>query len=483
MSANLHLSPDKIISGLRLSIIDGVYANTFANLTGSMFLPAFALALGASPFLIAFLTAVPFFATISQFMGSYLVERYNHRKSVTNYFALWARSAWLILTLLSPFWFDSPGWLLTILVAVVIVNHLLGSISGVAWMSWMKALVPSDIYGRYFGLRNGIVGVVGVVVTLLGGWFLDWYSASGLWQDRLNGFCLIFNVGALAGLISVVYLERQPDVPQKPAPFSTVRDIFLTPFREATFREMLLFFFIWTLMVNISSPFFVVFMLKDLELSYTVTAFFTTIPAIVNLVGMWFWGHFSDRLGNRPVIILTALIIAFLPALWIFITHSNAILLIPLLQIVGGSLWAGQTLCATNLVFRLAPREGSSTYFALWSALNGVAAGIGALLGGLILRHIDILSALLPLITGNEIKTVFVITTLCRLLALFFVRRVHEPQSVSVYKSVQVLMNVRMWAVNIGFHPLLHFFIREKVIAPTHEPLPYWPIWGRRRRP
>ena len=62
--------PDKIIHGLRISIIEGGLAHIFANLTGSIFLPAFGLLLGANALQIGILASVQFFATLAQLPGA-----------------------------------------------------------------------------------------------------------------------------------------------------------------------------------------------------------------------------------------------------------------------------------------------------------------------------------------------------------------------------------------------------------------------------
>ena len=70
----------KIIQGLKISVLEGGLAHIFANLTGSIFLPAFALYLGANALQIGLLASVQFFATLAQVPGAILVERFTHRK-------------------------------------------------------------------------------------------------------------------------------------------------------------------------------------------------------------------------------------------------------------------------------------------------------------------------------------------------------------------------------------------------------------------
>jgi len=148
-------SVNRIIYSLRQSIYDGVTVHIFGNLTGSIFLPAFALVLGASSFQIGILAAIPFLATLAQLIGSFCVEKYQRRKLMTLLFSGLARASWILIILPGFFFAENQfGLYLQILIIVMALYHILGSISGVAWLSWMSSLVPAEIRGRFFGLRN-----------------------------------------------------------------------------------------------------------------------------------------------------------------------------------------------------------------------------------------------------------------------------------------------------------------------------------------
>lgn len=111
-----------------------------------MFLPAFALVLGASAVEIGVLAAAPFFATVVQFFGAFLVEKYNQRKRMVIVFALLSRIVWLVVIAASLLLsLDKPAVLLLILILVVLSHHALASITSIAWLSWMSVLVPDEI--------------------------------------------------------------------------------------------------------------------------------------------------------------------------------------------------------------------------------------------------------------------------------------------------------------------------------------------------
>ncbi|TFG94610.1 MAG: MFS transporter, partial [Calditrichales bacterium] len=329
------LSTEDIKRGLKFSIAEGFFAHMYANLTGSVFLPAFALLLMASDLTIGFLASIPFFATIAQVLGSLIVERYRQRKKTALIMAFISRMLWLPVIVLTFFLFDeNRDLLLTLVISIIIVHHIFGSISGVAWLSWMSSLVPPAIRGRFFGLRNSFLGIVTIVITLVGGVFLDWFRNTFPAIPLSWSFMILFFVAVVFGAISTILLSRQPDIEEPVRDPVSLRTMFSGPFQNIAFRKLIRFAVLWSFAVNFASPFYIVYMIRDLALSYTLVSAMAIFSALADLFGMGFWGHFSDKHGNRPVVIISAVMGAILPSLWIFTVNStfSLLFLIPVLH-------------------------------------------------------------------------------------------------------------------------------------------------------
>lgn len=475
------LTNQEIKKGLKFSIAEGVFAHIYANLTGGIFLPAFALLLMASDFTIGLLASIPFFGTIAQIFGSLLVERYRQRKKITVFFAFVSRILWVPVCILIAILFDvNRDLLLTLIIILIIVHHVFGSISGVAWLSWMSNLVPPVIRGRFFGLRNSFLGMITISVTLLGGIFLDWYKNNFNNVSSSYSFLILFSFAVIAGLISLFLISKQPDVEETIQKPLIVKSIFSEPFKNILFRKLVRFALFWSFSVNFASPFFIVYMLKDLHLSYTLISAVTIFSATADLFGMGFWGHFSDKHGNRPVLIICAVIGSFLPFAWLFTSSSawSIYLLIPLLHIAGGFFFAGYNLCSVNLLFGIAPRENNSMFFALWSMINGLAAGLGALCGGFMANRLTTLITELPFDWESIFKIIFLISFIMRFSSVFILRTVQDSQSVSLAHAVRILRNVRTWATTMGYHPLLQFFLTGRHQQnDSIDEREIWPFW------
>lgn len=464
---------------LRISIYEGIFANIYANLTGSIFLPAFALALGANDLHIGMLASVPFIANIGQLLGGYLVERFNKKKFFAILFSFVSRSIWLPIVVLTMVYEDRPDQVLKILILLVIGSQLFSAKSGVSWLSWMASLVPDEIRGRYFGLRNSFLGAANVIFSILAGLFLDWFKNSYPHHPRLRAFEIVFLFAVCCGLLSSFLLLRQPEQAPANVKKEKFKDLIYAPLQHQQFRKFLSFAVPWSFVVNMASPFFVVYMLNNLHVSYAFAALMMVTSASADFIGMSVWGHLSDRYGNKPIIVLSTIVTAILPLIWLFTgdTRYVVFIFIPLLHLLGGFFWAGYNLCSVNLVFRMVPSSGNSIYFALWNSFNGTAAGLGALTGGLIVKNWHLVEQSLSLPDGSEYKVIFFISGLLRLLtgpALSGLRRIHEPQSADVVKVVRVLASVRSWASMMGFHPSLHYYLPK---GKNGSDSPYWPIW------
>ena len=312
-----------------------------------------------------------------------------------------------------------------------------------------------------------------------GGYFLDGFPKVFPDLSRFDSFYMLFSIGIIAGLASAVLLSQQVE----PKPFRPLRGRYKVyigePFRNHNFRRLLTFALCWSFAVNFAAPFYVVYMLRDLALSYTMISILTVLSAGADLTGMGIWGHYSDQLGNRPIMILTAGTAALLPFFWIFTTaHPVSVyLFIPLLHLLGGFVVSGYNLTSVNLVFRSAPSERNSIYFAFWSASNGIMAGFGALAGGSAAILIKIPLPFLGIDPGSVFKIIFLISSAMRIVSLVFLLKVKEEKGQPVMRVIRILRSVRTWASMMGYHPILQFFLSDR--KEQNQQSSYWPIWRR----
>jgi len=200
--------------------------------------------------------------------------------------------------------------------------------------------------------------------------------------------------------------------------------------RETGLLRFTLFFAAMQFAVAIASPFFTLYMLRDLEFSYVAFMFNTAASVCVQFLTLSRWGRLSDLFGNRLILVTTGLVIPFLPTLWLVSTSYYYLLAV---QALSGLVWAGFTLSATNSVFDLTPRTRRATLMAVHNVVAATAVFAGAMVGGWLGTRLPETLTLFGMTWAwlTPLYGVFIVSTIARLaVALLFLPRLREVRKV-----------------------------------------------------
>jgi MFS family permease len=425
------ISKQDIRSTLKASTLDGVFATVFESATAGVLLSNFLLQLGATSVEIGILSAIPMVVNLLQPLGAYIADRTTSRHWYNLYVFGVSRLLWLVLVV-EIIWgrqHTDSHQLMQWTLATALAASLLAALANSNWFSWMAAVVPHRLRGRYFGLRNSAVSLVTLLAVPLMGWGISTWGI-----DPILGYGIILFLGVLAGLISLgfqflmvdvnpqVYGKDEDEkVTEKSAKIKT--DFLPTLLKDANFLTFLGYLILWTFAVNLSAPFFNIYLLKDLNLDVSLVTIYNSLSAGANLLLLLFWGKLADRWGNRPLLITVGLLVAITPLLWL-VTGNYPVALwvwLPILHLLGGTTIGAIDLCTKNIQMEIAPKKQPSTYFAIAAAVAGVAGACGTTAGGFL--------AELP---GMSLMALFVLSAGMRLIALLPLILVREPRSLSL---------------------------------------------------
>ncbi len=376
------LSEAELRQGLRRVLRDAMASQAMASLTGSAFLVAFALKLGASNAVIGLLAAIPQLAQLVQLPAVYLVERVRNRRAVCVMASGLGRSAWLGVAA-APFLFD-PAGTLSVLVFGLLAASAAAAIANCAWNSWIHDLVPTEQLGPFFGKRFALATGTGVAVSLAGAFFLDHVAWRWL-PDPLDGYGVLFGLGFLLGLLGVRYVARIPE-PRMPPPGGSSLRAMLAPLRDDNFRNLIRFQGAWNFALYLAAPFFSVYMLKRLGLSLAWVVGLIALGRVVNIVFLRVWGEVSSRLSNKSVLAVSGPLCLLCFLGWTFTTlpepHPFTLPLLVVLHALMGVAMAGITLATGNISLKLAPRGQGTSYLAATNFVSALAAGLAPLCSG-----------------------------------------------------------------------------------------------------
>ncbi len=433
------LSEEQRKKSLSYSIKDGS-AYAVMDSVGNGYVSPFALALGANNAFIGFLASLPGLVTsLFQLKTPRLMERYS-RKSLVVSNALFQAFMWLPLVIISLLYFRLGNPLLLLLVFYVVLVSFNAAI-GPAWASWMRDLVPVDESGRFFGRRNLIVGFIGLVAMLLAGFVLDFFKEFNL---VFIGFALLFATAFIARLASRYFLSKKYE------PRFKLQDRYYFTF--AQFAKGMLFnnfgrFVLYTGMfqfaVQLASPFFTVYMLKNLGFSYVTFTFLVTVQSFASLIAMPFWGRFSDKYGNLRTLRIGGFLIPLIPVIWLF---SSNIYYLAFVQLFSGVIWAAFNLSASNFIYCAVSRERMGLCVAYSNIFNTIGVFVGATMGGFLSTRI---SYLFPAITS--LAGLFILSAVMRfIVSLGLLSSIQEVMKVkrfdlraSIRHEINAIMNIK----------------------------------------
>jgi MFS family permease len=449
ISPNSRIPKDAIRTSLKASTTDSVLAAVYSLGTGGILLSNFLVELGASPVVFGMLCSIPMLVNLIQPLGAYLSERSTSRFQYSLRTHGVGRLLWLVLVI----GIAGVNWrvinthqLVILTLLIVLFSNLLGGLGAASWLSWVAMIVPRQLRGRYFGIRNSAASLTNLVCVPMAGLFVShWYGGS------LQGYGVVLLVGIVFGIVGLGCQYFQVDMnprlqntyygklPQTNEIEQEARkqgggskgessDGDSTPpvtpassiWKNSNFLRFLLYFSFWALAVNLSSPFFNLYMLDTLDLDVSYVTIYNSLQAGATLLMLILWGKLADKIGNRPILICIGILVAATPLLWlgIGVNRLDIWLWLPLLHILTGGTWAAIDLCNNNIQLAIAPTKNQSIYFAIAAAVAGGSGALGATIGSFIIQFAQF----------GGLLGLFALSSLFRLVALMPLLFVKESE-------------------------------------------------------
>src|SRR3989338_4079757 len=427
---------EKVKKSLRNSTSEGVFNASASSITNTFITPL-ALELKATNAEIGLLNAVQNFAnTIAQIPGAKLTEYYP-RKSIWMLSQIMSKILlWIPIIFLPFLQLDNPVIILIILMGFI---AFFAGLRSPAWSSLMGDLVPLKTRGRYFGMRNMLTGIAGIVATIIAGIVVAEY-----------GFSVIFIAAVLLGIVSIFFFIRMYE-PQFKRVFYYKHTFNFRPnelVKSLSVNKALVIFtvylFFMNLAVEIAAPFYTVYMLKDLQINYFWFAVLTTLGAVVRIFAYKYWGRFVDKYGSRKILVVTGFFGCFTPLMWLFVSNIYEI---AALKIFDSFVWAGLDMVVFNYLLDVTPANKRPQYVANHNFFTGFGVVFGALAGAMIAEAVQNSS----LLWFRGLQIVFLTSFLLRIIVLLILPKIRE---IDVKQSAVV--------------PLRYVFWQTMAIEPAH---------------
>ncbi|WP_082449592.1 MFS transporter [Sphingomonas sp. Leaf231] len=378
------MTPAEQERGLRLLVIEALFSGGTAALTTGVILTAFALHLGASTAMVGVLASIPFLAQLLQLPAIHLVERWRRRKQIAVVTSLVGRTMLVIMA--AAAFFSGTVPLLVFLVAQLILCGL-GAIGSCAWNAWMRDLAPEERLGQIFARRSVWLTAISLLLGLVAALALEMTAPGSSGRDL--AFAGMFAIGCVTGLASARVVAMMPEPAMPPAVQRLdLQQLLRQPLLDANFCRLLVFVASWQFAINLATPFFTVFIVRQLHLNISFVMLLSVASQVANILALRLWGTLSDRFANKSVLAICApayilAIVAMIGASQ-FGDRTTVKLWLILLHLVMGATIAGVTLASTNIALKLSPKGAATAYVATNAMVTAIAAGVAPVIGGLL---------------------------------------------------------------------------------------------------
>lgn len=415
----------------KFNIKENVYSNISSN-TGDGYINAFIVSLTNNPLPISLLSSMPgLLSPLAQIYGSKLMER-GSRKSIVVKFVTLQATIWLPIALMGFLFYK--GILLTYLPYITILLYSLlaffGGLTGPAWFSWIGDLVEEKERGKYFSKRNRIGGTVGLFGFLIGALLLDFFQTKGI---VTLGFSVLFGIAFTCRLIAVSFFKKiyEPK-------FKLEKNYYFTFWqfinRHGNFFRFTIFHALFYFAMTIAGPFFTAYMLSELKFTYFTYMIVSISSTLSYLFFLPLVGKFSDKYGNKKLLLISSVLFAFYPFLWIFIKDPFTLIILP--QLIVGIATAGFSIGVTNFIYSTVTVQKRGICVAYLNVTVGIGVFLGSLLGGAIIKYWHP-SSLSPFIFA------FIVSAILRLaVTITFIQQIKEPMKVNEFKFSLSKLNI-----------------------------------------
>ncbi|MCB9423445.1 MAG: MFS transporter [Ardenticatenaceae bacterium] len=400
----------------------------YGVLSGSAisFMVIFATRLGANGLQIGLLNASP--AIVSLFftlpVGQWL-QKHPIRLAVF-WTSVWHRmfyAAWIFLPLL----FSAPGQIQA-LIWLTLAMSVPGTAMAVGFNALFAEAVPPEWRGHVAGIRNGLLALVFMVVSLLCGLILEWLPFP-------VGYQVVFGLGFIGGVMSSYHLwfVRPAIDGQDPARLNNpVNDMarpgylrtlgdgrlatvglrFLTRLKQpwlnlellrGPYSVILLLFFVFHLTQYLAIPLFPLYWVNHLHLTDQEISLGNAVFYGAVLIGSSQLARLTRRLGNRHLMAVGIAAMSVYPALTA-VTHTLQLFLIT--SALGGLAWSMVGGASANYLLEKIPEDQRPAHLAWYNlALNAAVLG-GSLIGPALAGAIGIVAALALAAAGRFLAAI-----------------------------------------------------------------------------
>lgn len=361
----------------RRNIILSNYASgAAANLIGANFFTGLLLLMNADDSFIGLVTMVVMFGNMLQVFSPILLERFSERKRVLIIGRIVIHLFNIVVISIIPLTGYADSLKLTMILVVTLLVNVINAMLAPGFQIWHIRSVPESLRSRYFSFFQMTNGIIVYTIILISSRIVDLFKQSG---NELAGLMVLRMVALVLAVIDIVFLNRIKEYPVANRKVR-IRDMLLSPFKERKYLITVAMACLWSFSANIPGSYYNVYLLRDLNISYSYINTVNMLSVPIMMLVMPFWRKRVDT---------TSWFRALYLSIGLFIVHYIGLALVtketlyfyPIFLVYAFMISPGINLIFSNLPFVNMPEENQTNLLGFYAAMNNFAGFLGVSLG------------------------------------------------------------------------------------------------------
>lgn len=349
--------------------------NIIVNWVGGNFFTGIMLLLNADDGFIGLMSIFAFAANCLQIFSSLVLERFHQRKHLIITIRLISQVINIIVIGAIPFLpIGNQAQLIIFALSVLTVN-LLSALINPGFSVWHMQLIPNHVRVKYFSFLSMTNGVVVALFNLIGSFIVDRFGSLGI---EKWGFAVMRIIAACILIYDLLLLSKMKEDPYPQSEKKTsLVDVLIKPFKETRYLKVVAIAFLWSLTANIPGSYYSVYLLRNLEVSYSFINVISmlNVPILILLTPVW--SRILRKFSWLKTCNLSILFYAMHYLLLGLINKENVYWLYPVTLIYAYALAVGINLSFTNIPYINIPEKNQTIFIGFYSTM----CNLGALLG------------------------------------------------------------------------------------------------------
>ncbi len=302
------------------------------------------------------------FGNLTQLLFGQLADRYGKKRFIALGQFL---NAGAILALL---FYETPNWL----ILWILVSSFATSMTRPGWSSLLGDYTNDRNRGEVIGKINSFAQM-GSFVAMIVAFAISFNQVGDTNRDSFTLVLALAAIASLVGGILVLFVDEK--APKGASLQLDLKRLFSDP----RLTRYLILNFVYGIGMSTAWPLFPYVITDKLNMTVWQVATLSLSSSAVSVLAQRRLGGFMDKVGRRPVIVMSRMMMAIAPIAYAFATQWYHITIAELFLGVGMAAWMSSE---STYVIDLAPGDLRATYLASSTTAFGIATFIGSNLGG-----------------------------------------------------------------------------------------------------